>query len=348
MIPVRNVYYMLAYAFQVLREQGYRHIATEEFENVADLCAAILSKGVAQQLKRGLGREYIPVAESISTVRGKIDLSESIRTNAIQKQQLVCLYDEFSVNFYLNRILKSTMLLLLHADIASERKKELRKVLVYLSEVETIDVYSIDWHIRLHRNNQTYRMLISVCHLVIKGLLQTKTEGGTVLMDFLDEQRMCRLYERFILEYYRQTFPALSAEASWIPWALDDGEGELLPAMRSDITLSDGNHVLIIDAKYYSTTMQTHFDKRTIHSNNLYQIFAYVKNRAYGVGPQPHEVSGMLLYAKTDEEFLPHKSYRMHGNRIDVRTLDLSLDFSEIAAQLDDIVRSEFTGSTSH
>ena len=59
MIPIRNVYYMLAYAFQVLNEQGYKDVATEEFENVAELCAAILIKGISIQLKRGLNREYI-------------------------------------------------------------------------------------------------------------------------------------------------------------------------------------------------------------------------------------------------------------------------------------------------
>lgn len=52
MIPIRNIYYMLSYAFQVLNEQGYRKIATEQFHNVADLCAAILIKGISSQLKR--------------------------------------------------------------------------------------------------------------------------------------------------------------------------------------------------------------------------------------------------------------------------------------------------------
>ena len=32
MIPVRNIYYMLAYAFQILHEQGYKDVAAEEFE----------------------------------------------------------------------------------------------------------------------------------------------------------------------------------------------------------------------------------------------------------------------------------------------------------------------------
>ena len=34
MIPIQNIYYMLAYAFDVLNAQGYKNVATEEFENV--------------------------------------------------------------------------------------------------------------------------------------------------------------------------------------------------------------------------------------------------------------------------------------------------------------------------
>ena len=88
MIPVQNIYYMLSYAFQVLSEQGYKSIATEQFDNVADLCAAILSKGVSMQLKRGLGREYIERTESLSVPRGRFEISESIKTRSVLKQQL--------------------------------------------------------------------------------------------------------------------------------------------------------------------------------------------------------------------------------------------------------------------
>lgn len=55
MIRIQNIYHMLAYAFQVLCEQGYREMATEEFDNAAELCAAILIRGTNSQVKRGLG-----------------------------------------------------------------------------------------------------------------------------------------------------------------------------------------------------------------------------------------------------------------------------------------------------
>lgn len=342
MIPVQNVYYMLAYAFQVLNEDGYRNVATEQFNNVAELCAAILTKGVSLQLKRGLGRDYISETETLSGLRGKIDITESIKTQTMLRRQMVCTYDEFSVNTYMNRIIKTTMLKLLHADIDKARKKEIRKLLVFFDEVQELDVHTINWSQQYSRNNQTYRMLISICYLVLKGLLQTTTDGSTKLMQFVDEQRMCRLYEKFILEYYRKEHPEITANASQIPWQLDDDFSDMLPVMQTDIMLSQGAKVLIIDAKYYEHTTQTQYDKHTLHSNNLYQIFTYVKNKEYELREEQHEVAGMLLYAKTEEEIQPDQKYKMSGNRISVRTLDLNLDFSEIRKQLDGIVEEYF------
>ena len=336
---------MLAYAFQVLNENGYKDIETEQFDNVGELCAAILAKGVTLQLKRGLGKEYIPQTEPLSSLRGKIDIAESIKTQSMLRKQLVCTYDDFTVNSYMNRILKSTMELLIRSDISKTRKKELRKLLVFFGEVEPLNVYDINWRLQYNRNNQSYRMLISICYLVVKGLLQSNTSGSTKLMDFLDEQRMCRLYEKFILEYYRKEHPEIKASASQIPWQLDDNFSSMLPVMQTDIMLSKGNTVLIIDAKYYGHTTQSQYGVHSLHSGNLYQVFTYVKNKDAAFGDEPHVVSGMLLYAQTDETVQPNHVYHMSGNQITVRTLNLNLPFKKIAAQLDEIVESHFSNA---
>ena len=336
MIRIQNIYHMLAYAFQILREQGYASCGTEEFENTADLLSAILVKGVSVQIKRGLGRTYIEQTEPLSCLRGKIDVTESIKQQTIIKQQLICTYDEFSVDSYMNRILKTTMEPLLRYDIPKSRKKELRNLLLYFKDVCTLDVHSINWNFRFNRNNQSYQMLMSICYLVIKGLLQTTADGTVKLMQFLDEQRMCRLYEKFILEYYRKHYPQIKTAASQIGWALDDGISAMLPTMQSDIMLTFGSKTLIIDAKYYGHTMQTQYDVHALHSNNLYQIFTYVKNKAVAGG----EVSGMLLYARTDEAIQPDNTYMMSGNRSSVKTLNLDCPFQMIAEQLNSIADS--------
>ena len=345
LIPIKNLYYMLSYAFQVLKEDTYKKMSFEEFENAGELCAAILTKGMTSQIKRGLERVYVTNTEAISALRGRIDISESIKECTEVKNQMVCCYDEFSVNSYKNQIIKTTLGLLLKSGISSARKKEIKKVLVFLSEVDTIDHHRINWKVQYNCNNQTYQMLIAICYLVIKGLLQDTTEGKTKMMDFFDEQRMCRLYEKFILEYYRTEHKELIAGAPQIQWALaEDDDFDMLPKMQTDITLKskDGSTILVMDAKYYTHNTQVQFDKHSIHSHNLYQIFTYVKNLEAVKSNDDVTISGMLLYAKTIDEIQPDNVYHMSGNEIAVKTLDLNQKFADIRKILDEIACNYF------
>lgn len=342
MIPIQNIYYMLSYAFRTLTKQGYREMSTEKFSNTADLMTEILIEGISQQLKRGLGRAYIEQMEDIPVIRGRVNITESVKRQTMINRKLSCVYDDFSVNNSKNRIIKSTALLLLRADVAKQRKSRLRKLLVYFDKVELIDLRTVDWNIHYDRNNQTYRMLISICYLVVKGLLQTQADGKTKIMDFLDDQQMYHLYEKFILEYYKKEYPYITPNASKIKWQLDDGMGYMLPNLLSDITLEYDNKVLIIDAKYYSHIMQSRYEKETIRSANMFQIFTYVKNKEAELKGKPHEVAGMLLYAQTDNGTQPDCCYQMSGNMISVKTLNLNCDFEDIRRQLNGIVTDYF------
>lgn len=95
MIPVQNIYYMLSYAFKILHKQEYKRIATEEFKNAADLLAEIMIISLSIQVKRGLGREYRSQTESLSALKGKINISESLTPPNWRRKQLVCQYDNF-------------------------------------------------------------------------------------------------------------------------------------------------------------------------------------------------------------------------------------------------------------
>lgn len=342
MIAIKNIYYMLSYAFSVLNKKGYRKLETEDFENADDLYAAILVKGLSNQLRRGLQHEYIETKEALAMVRGKIDVTDSIKNLDVINKKLHCSYDKFIVNTYMNQIIKTTLILLLKADISKERKKKIKKTLLFFNQVDVLDNREINWNLRFTRNSQLYKMLISVCYLVNERLIQSKSDGSKQFMDFIDEQRMSRLYEKFILEYFKREFPQLSVTASYIPWSVDDGITSMLPTMKSDVMLSYKNACLIIDAKYYAKTLQNYYDVHKIHSGNLYQIFTYVKNLDRNLKEDSVKVSGMLLYAKTDEKLVPDNIFQMDGNQISVTTLDLNCKFTEISKQLNQIVFEYF------
>ena len=149
-IFIKNIYYMLSYAFKILKQSNYDEVASEKFENAQDLFAAILSKGIAQQLKQGLYREYITKNETLSIMRGKLDLQETLRNRIQRKQKLACEFDELSENNLFNQILKTTIhYLLIDEGVEVERKSVLKKILVFFDGIELLEPSVIPWS-RLH------------------------------------------------------------------------------------------------------------------------------------------------------------------------------------------------------
>ena len=67
-----------------------------------------------------------------------------------------------------------------------------------------------------------------------------------------------------------------------------------------------------------------------------------MKNKEFELKDCEHTVSGMLLYAQTDEDVIPNNTYQMSGNQISVRALNLNQDFSKIARDLDSIIKLHF------
>ena len=335
---------MLSYAYQVLRQSNYEKIKSEDFQNINDLFSAILASGMGQQVKQGLYKEYVSYHDDLLTLKGKLDISGSIRNRINHKQSLACDFDILSVNNLFNQILKSTALYLSHQnDVSPENKKALLKVLSGFCEVDVIPLDAIPWStLTYQRNNQSYRMLIYLCYFVVNRMLLT-TSAGEYKMRQFTEEHMAALYEKFILQYYATHHSELHPTSKQIDFdireSISDEARDFLPKMQSDIYLRKDVKVLIIDAKYYKHIWQV-YDRsdpntsETIRNAHLYQIMSYVRNEQV---KNPDRVSGMLLYAQTGEKHYSLDFPNIGGNHYFVKTLDLNTDFEELKNQLDNI-----------
>ncbi len=340
-IFIQNIYYMLSYAFQILKQEDYKSVAGEKFEKIHDLFAAILEKGVSRQIKQGLYREYVPERESLSVIRGKLDMAGTINMKVRQKQKLSCEFDEFSENNIYNQILKVTIhRLICAADVDLKRKQALKKLMLFFENVSYIQPDKSIWNRLIYkRNNRNYELLLNICYLLLNGMLQTTEDGGYKLLSFSDEH-MEKLFEKFVLEYYKQHHSDLHPCSPMLNWNYADTDNDnmisFLPCMHLDIVLCKNEKTLIIDTKYYSKAMIQNYEKEKIRSAHLYQIFAYVKNMDKD---NTGKVSGLLLYAKTEDEVFPEgEPFVIGGNSIGARTLDLNCDFKTIVKQLEKII----------
>ena len=129
---------MLSYAFQSLNLKEYNKVKSEDFENIYDLFSELLTIALNKQIKQGLYRDYIEVDETTSSIRGKINITESINELSFINKKLNCTYDEFSVNSYLNKIIKTTLTILLKAPISKEKRRPIKNILLYFRDVDIL------------------------------------------------------------------------------------------------------------------------------------------------------------------------------------------------------------------
>ena len=327
---------MLAYAYRVLREEN-AYIGSEDFENTHSLFAEIILRLMTRQIKRGIHRDYSLNVEMMSSLRGKIDISKTISNMSHTKRQLVCEYDMFTEDVFPNRVIKAAVTVLLrHGDLSPKTSGGLKWITAFLGEVKDVRPSDIKFVLlRTQRLTNDYKMLLSICHLLFDGLLMTEENGEYRLRSFLRDDKMHLLFEQFVREYFRHHHREFDPRAREIKWDLPpDIDATYLPTMRSDTTLSLDGRTVIIDTKWYNRTMSTFFGKQSYHSSNMYQIYSYVSNAAKGI---KGNVSGVLLYAKTDEPIDHDEDYIISGNRISVKTLDLSQPFVRIQSQMEAI-----------
>lgn len=335
-IFIKNIYYMLAFAYQTLQGGNFIEAGAEDFEHIYDLYARILERGMVNQVKRGLYKEYQEKKEGMKVIRGRIELVDSMKRWGRKERGAVCSFDDFTENCKFNQIIKAVgYFLMTRQEVKKENREALKKVLLRFSEVELISWRKIAWDkIRFYRNNASYEMLLYICRCTVERELLTEQKGEKKAKDYWEEQNLPKLFERFVLEYYKVYFSQYKPMARKITWDAE-GNQEYLPDMRTDVKMNFRERCLIIDTKFYKTVMQKYYERETIHSANLYQIYAYVKNEDK---ENKKNVAGVLLYAKTAEGKELDEEYQMGGSKIGVVTIDLGKEFCEIEKRLKEIV----------
>ncbi len=324
---------MLCYAWEnTLKPEEEAPLDTEAFENIYNLLAFILIREVTKLIKSGIARGYVDCTESLPVVRGRVNLNSSLKKQSLIKKQIVCDFSEFSENIMLNQIIKTTMESLLKCEeVVKKYKIKLKRLLMNFLNIGSIDLKSVCWNrINYNRNNKKYRLAMNVCQLYATGLIVTEEKGKISFTTFIKDQAMARLYEKFIFNFFKYELKDIKTTSSIVKWKLDEiPRDNLLPHMETDIELERLGKKLIIDTKYYANALvKSNFSEtKKLISSNLYQIFAYVKNTEYD-----GEVSGMLLYPTVNYDL--NLEYKMSGNKIFIRTVNLGEDFEKIKSSL--------------
>jgi 5-methylcytosine-specific restriction enzyme subunit McrC len=337
MIPVQNIYYLLCYAWNHFEEGDISDVASSDFDNVVDLLASVLCRGTGRLLKKGLDRGYLEQEEVLSTIRGRIDVSFTVRHGLHHRGRALCRFDELEYDILHNQILKSTLRRLLQLPgLDSKISNQVRGVYRRLTNIQDIPLTpSLFKRTTLHRNNRYYRFLLHVCELIATYSLPDEKNGGYRFMDFLrDETRMARLFENFVRNFYAREQREYCVNAERLSWpvelAAEGREADLnyLPAMFTDVSLRSTTRTLIIDTKYYQGALTSKYGGAPkVSSGNLYQINTYLSSLEPNAYPDC-AAEGLLLYPTNGYDL--DLAWKIRGHRVGVRTLDLSQNWQLI------------------
>lgn len=338
-IPIENIYYLLCYAWDSLEQKDRVRVDIDDRTDLLDLFAKILINSTKILLKRGIDRNYVVSSWEYPGIKGKLELSTTVKTSIHLKQKTICSFDEFSPNILTNQILVTTLFRLLRTrNLDREHQYSIRNLIPMFGDVRRIELRPTTFRkVRLHRNNHFYSFVLHVCQLIAENLLPSEVSGEWEFTDFArDENKMNKLFERFIFNFYRLE-TALRVRREDIQWKAECSaeHAAFLPLMRTDITLEAPNRKVIMDAKYYRETLAENYSPK-IHSGNLYQVFSYLVNQEDPGVERTLTAAGIMVYPTTSREYDLH--YRFGTHLISVRTLNLNTNWKKIADRLKSIL----------
>ena len=334
-IPVRNLYYLLLYAWNRLPEGGAVDVSGVEGPELPNLSRRSCSRECATCC----GEVSTATTSSVTTIRlaheAEYSSRETVSRQLLLRAQVACRVDELSRDVPHNRILKSTIARLARTDeVVPELREQLAALVRGLGDVAEVPLSTADFlRVQLQGNNAFYGFLLRVCALAHECLVPYEGAGRYRFRDLLaDELAMGVLFQEFVRSFYRLEQREYRVGSEGLVWAIEPGFGyghELLPGMQTDVTLRSATRTLVIECKWYREPLQNYYGRRKLRSGHLYQLFAYLKNLEKR---GDREAEGILLYPLVDEAF--DVACRIQDHVIRARTIDLSTNWGGIHDQL--------------
>jgi 5-methylcytosine-specific restriction enzyme subunit McrC len=350
-LPPATFYALLCWAWRippepasVLRETGLDAASTPP-----DLLARWLCREVERVLRRGLEQRYEERDEVLRHPRGRPDVSAAVQTLAFSRAELPCRYDELTTDTAANRLLRAVLRrVLVDPTLTDETRSRVRRTFQRLPRWPDLRPTGTEFDaLRLTRSTPYYVRALHVARLLAEAMVPTPG-GDRIALDAwdLDSDRMGRVFQAAMRHLLEVRAPAwrVAAGRHRFQGRLGDHEDPVVPALETDIELtlrSDPAVHRVVECKCTSHAYVERYGKRTLRSEHLYQLLAYLSNAA-ARGRRPS--GGVLLYG-TVGAVLGHRLV-LDGWEVDVVGVDLGGTWAAVEGVVGGIVEVPRTGAT--
>lgn len=257
--------------------------------NLLEIFIKMFLDEVAIIAKQGLKSAYIPVEANETFYKGKLLASQNIKYNLVNKERFFVRYDDFNIDRAENRLIKSTLRLLLKTTNNVRNHRQADRLLRYFDRVNYSINYNTDFSCCvMDRSISHYDKTLSWCRIFLQGNSFTAFAGSKIAIALLFP--MEKIFEDFVAAKFRRHLKSgMSLRIQDAGHHLFDSPRRAF-ALRPDIVLEIADSTMVLDTKW--KLLRDNVTNQGISQADMYQMYAYSKKY------QADKI--ILLYPQTD------------------------------------------------
>ncbi len=326
-IGIPKLVSLACYAMRMYKSQDIRLFDFKEDETLPDTLALALVAAARRAFSRGLLHGYKRREEALHTIRGRIRFNEQIRRRFGVPLPIEVRYDEFTDDILENRLVKAAVMRLGAMRLRSpDARRGLGWIAGMLDGVTPEDFAPSNVpDVSFDRLNEHYRGVIGLSRLILRHSAFEAGRGQVRASGFLMDMNV--VFEEFVMVALREALGLsdhvfLKRNIDSLDEPVDvDKAGKV--GLEPDLTWWDSDVCTFVgDAKY------KRFRGERVPNADLYQLLAYATALDLP--------GGLLIYAKGEADEVVHK-VRHSGKMLEVAALDLSVEFEDILARVDEL-----------
>ncbi len=310
-VGLKNLFFLLGYGIE-LASWAEERFPYEREPDLLEAVAYLFEAEVSRAARQGLVRGYQARQETLTTLRGRLDIADQIRIRQAMTFPLECSFEEYTEDIELNRVVKAALRRLLQfPGLSSDVVRRLRFRYRIFDEVVsgTYGPGSLP-RIEFTRLNEHWKPAAELARLILNQESLRDETGKTLGISFTVDMNV--LFERFVEKVVVRE--ARSARLQLVAQAPRQLSANV--PMRPDLVLRDGGSDLAVgDAKYKER------DDEGPPNEDLYQLLAY----CISLGLR----AGLLVYSgKLDKQYLVQRA----GILLEATSIDLTGEPEQIEA----------------
>ena len=347
-VPVRNVWFLFLYAYDLAKFDGRFDAEIEESPDIKSLIARLLCHVVELRLRRNLSFGHRLQSENLTRVRGRIDVLKTKSDNLLQRGEIACRFEELTIDTPRNRLIRvalTTLSKTLDKGHYSELVDQTRNLAGMLERAGVSSQMPSRVELtkdQIARHESEDKLMISLARMVFELFLPTEFEGNrNLFMAQRNDVDFPKIFEKAIGNFYKTELAQDSVwevrQGKWIYWNVEKHSKEFesyLPSMQTDIILKNvqQRRRIIIDTKFRDIFGSPHFDQKRFRSENIYQMYAYLRSQESKDDEIDQNTEGMLLYPTIGVNI--DEAAEINGHFLRFATIDLSRPTTEIVKKL--------------